>query len=574
MHTPYKIPQPTGGGPNHGTFRWLAPNLLKLNTKNKITSGDVVIQSHTWRCVLVRLGESESDAPLSVFVERKEGHADTWAQCEIKLYANDDSLLFSDDVVAVKWHRFDEANKTVGFRGVVPWSVISSPHALRPGEKSESLMVEWSITITGDEPPSVDTILPLPIPLPNVNLEQPVEKIKSTFAWGSSALSSFGSSLVNRISTTTTAIPGLLGTATTEAASNNNSFCEVPWEVVPNSWRANGESWNGLVSLLVTDPNTYLCGPDRTLSHEDKAKLESCGLSVSWLDMNTSGIIPTSLPEALLSNSHVARLRFELVPKKISEDFFWIAFFWKVRELSRIPQGPGQKEKAKVVLSILNNAARREARAQLESLVQQCVEAARLLSDVVTESPRGGTKDIQRSARDSCNSMLKSLRAAYQRYNNGTIDEDLEFKIETAVQFAEDALSAKPKESIAAKENDDVVSQVPTPIQGTSTSTTQDDVDPDKWTQEEPSSELETTSAGNNTSTVVDTSKPAPTANDAGVATTTTSPVTVPKKTLSNVGQQDQKGSVSPMISSQPPVPLSPVGNSSSNIVRMPWEED
>ena len=455
-HTPYIFQRKNE---RNATFRWLAPNILKLNLKNKITSRDFDFGGHTWRFVIVRLGGAADacnlqntglgEDPLSIFVELSSDTGETWACCTAMVVDNHHT---NDAKTVERWQRFTPADRTAGFRHLASWAYVTSPNALRAGEKSESVLFQIGIHVTGETAPD-NSFIQLPeVKLPAL-IEEPVAALKTTLSWGASWGQSALSALVTK---------GREMVNATSGDSSRATVGDVPWESVPYAWRAERDAWSALVLTLAADANTYLWGPERTVSHEDVAKLESVGLPAGWLDLSTEGVVPASLPEGLLANAHVVKLRFELVPKRLSEDKFWRAFYWKVRELSRVPEGATQKEKARVVLSLLNRHAMREVRAQLESLIQQCVEAARLLTDVVTDDSIE-TEDIARSAKDSCTSMIRSLKAAKERNSLGAIDSDLQMKIDAAIQFAESALNAKPPNPVRAPASVPLKNPIPSP---------------------------------------------------------------------------------------------------------------
>eukprot|EP00760_Papus_ankaliazontas_P030778 PhM_4_TR5020/c0_g1_i1/m.105877 len=472
-HTPYVYQRQSNVS---CTLRWLIPNILRLNHKNKISSPEFEhLEGFAFKLVALRLVPQPGDAhqdcapenlPLSIFVEVVAHPHDTpitWAVLNAVVI---DNFHTKDSEAVEMCHLFAPHDRAAGFKALAPWDYINSPAALRDGEKSEAVLVQISIKLTGSQVPTgytptqtqllvmgsgrakddAELVAPLLPP-------EAAKAARTTLTWGATTASSAFTSLFSSGKTLLDTVAKKAEEVQSKAQQQHHTRLLPPWHDIPFAWKSEPSAWTELILYVATQEDTYRFGPERELSSEERAKLSTLlgaqlASSLDFTVRDTESLVPATLPEALLDDAAVARLRFELVPRVVpSSEVFWSRLYWRVRELAKLG-GAVDADTARQVVRVLNNEAMKVAAERLGFLCTQCLDAARLLTDLMSETnPSAEDETARVSARESCTSFLKSLSNERTRFEArhgaagcGGVSEDLSMRIDATVLFAEEAL--------------------------------------------------------------------------------------------------------------------------------------
>ena len=147
----------------------------------------------------------------------------------------------------------------------------------------------------------------------------------------------------------------------------------LPWDDCPPRWHNRAAKWRRLLTdVLPQNEWTFLTGPQRVFSPDEQLHLAACGLGHATLsDVNSSFDYDREVHEGLLEGQpHLRAIRFELVPRLLSDRAFWTNYFWKVAILSSCHTD----EQVAIVMSVLNAPVKspRKTQAVLHSSHASC----------------------------------------------------------------------------------------------------------------------------------------------------------------------------------------------------------
>lgn len=213
----------------------------------------------------------------------------------------------------------------------------------------------------------------------------------------------------------------------TEASADAVAARPPPWEVVPAKWAGREAAWHHLVfEHMVEDEGTFLHGPERGLSSEERGLLLQAGLNQKCIAQCYDDFdYDRDLSERLLDCPALRQQRYHLVPARIKDLIFWKNYFWKAAAAAQC------ETDAQVVtlLTVLNSPPTPKSNLTSDAYVglsdeevlthvRDAQEAVDLLQEYLNEGSGPASEDevlLVDATVATCDGHIKQLEPLYRR---------------------------------------------------------------------------------------------------------------------------------------------------------------